>query len=361
MRAMIFEEVGRPLRALELPVPRPRAGQLLLRVHACGVCRTDLHLLDGEVAVASPPRVLGHQIVGTVQAVGETDVPNGERSSAASSQRPPRAPSAWPAPRQGVAEVGARVGVPWLGWTCGECAWCLSGRENLCPRALFTGRDIDGGMAEYAVADERYCFPIPAGYPDIQAAPLLCAGLIGYRALRMCGPARRLGLYGFGAAAHILAQVFTSAAFDGGEEGRRVYAFTRPGDEATQAFALELGAAWAGGADRPPPEELDAAIVFAPDGRLIPAALRALAAGGTVVCAGIHMSDIPSFPYRDLWQERAVRSVANLTRLDASEFLALAPRVPVRTSVTTYPLSAAGEALDDLRAGRFTGAAVIVP
>ena len=374
MRAIIFEEVGRPLRALERPIPRPRPGQLLLRVRACGVCRTDLHLLDGEVQIASAPRILGHQIVGTVEATGRADAPAGERSAAAPTGRPPHArsalspPSPSPSPSvagagagHSVAEVGTRVGVPWLGWTCGECSWCLSGRENLCPRALFTGRDIDGGMAEYAVADERFCFPIPPGYPDRQAAPLLCAGVIGYRALRMCGPACSLGLYGFGAAAHILAQVSRATAAEGGSQERRVYAFTRPGDEAAQAFALELGAAWAGGSDQTPPEELDAAIVFAPDGRLVPLALRALAPGGTVVCAGIHMSDIPAFPYRDLWQERAVRSVANLTRADAREFLLLAPRVPVRTSVTTYPLRAAGEALEDLRAGRFTGAAVIVP
>jgi propanol-preferring alcohol dehydrogenase len=344
MRAMLFEEVGRPLRALELPIPRPGPGQLLLRVRACGVCRTDLHLLDGEVEIASPPRILGHQIVGTVEAVGAPVAAPSERSAQAES----------PAPANGRAEPGARMGVPWLGWTCGECAWCLSGRENLCPRALFTGRDIDGGMAEYALADQRFCFPIPPDYPDTQAAPLLCAGLIGYRALRMCGPASRLGLYGFGAAAHIIAQVARW-------QGRLVYAFTRPGDEAAQAFALQLGAAWASGSDLTPPQQLDAAIVFAPDGSLVGTALRALAPGGTVVCGGIHMSEIPAFPYSDLWQERVVRSVANLTRLDAQEFLELAPRVPVRTSVTTYPLHAAGEALEDLRAGRFTGAAVIVP
>jgi alcohol dehydrogenase, propanol-preferring len=364
MRAMIFEQVGTPLQAVELPIPRPRPGQLLLRVHACGVCRTDLHLLDGEVPIASPPRILGHQIVGTVEEVGGSDAEAAERVDDRSSGSPPPGPSAPPvaaASGQRLTEVGMRVGVPWLGWTCGECAWCRSGRENLCPRALFTGRDIDGGMAEYAVADERFCFPISADYPDTQAAPLLCAGVIGYRALRMCGPALRLGLYGFGAAAHILAQVWSGAAARGDVEDRRLYAFTRPGDKAAQSFALELGAAWAGGSDQAPPEELDAAIVFAPDGRLVPAALRALAPGGTVVCAGIHMSDIPSFPYHDLWQERTVRSVANLTRLDAREFLALAPQVPVRTSVTTYPLQAAGEALEDLRAGRFTGAAVIVP
>jgi len=316
MRAMVFEEVGRPLRLVERPVPEPSPGELLLQVHACGICRTDLHLLDGEVEIASPPRVLGHQIVATVQ--GE------ER----------------------------RVGVPWLAWTCGKCSYCTSGRENLCARARFTGRDVDGGMAEYTVADERFCFEIPAGYPDTQAAPLLCAGLIGYRALCMCGSAPRLGLYGFGAAAHILAQVAKW-------QGRRVFAFTRPGDQTAQSFARELGAAWAGGSEEKPPEELDAAIVFAPDGALVPLALRALARGGTVVCGGIHMSDIPSFPYADLWEERSVRSVANLTRRDAEEFLALAPRVPVRTHVTTYPLEQANEALADLRTGRFSGAAVL--
>ncbi|HEY2767015.1 MAG TPA: zinc-dependent alcohol dehydrogenase family protein [Solirubrobacteraceae bacterium] len=316
MRAMVFEEAGLPLRTVELPVPKPAPGQLLLKVHACGVCRTDLHLLDGEVEIAAPPRVLGHQIVATVQGQDR------------------------------------RVGVPWLAWTCGECRYCLSGRENLCPRALFTGRDVDGGMAQYAVADERFCFEIPADFPDEQAAPLLCAGPIGYRALRMCGDAERLGLYGFGAAAHILAQVATW-------QRRRVFAFTRAGDDASQRFALELGAAWAGGSEDAPPEELDAAIVFAPDGALVPFALSALARGGVVVCGGIHMSDIPSFPYSALWEERAVRSVANLTRHDAEEFLALAPRVPVRTHVRTYPLEAANEALADLRAGRFRGAAVL--
>jgi len=320
MRAMAFEGVGRPLRAVERAIPRPGAGQLLLRVEACGVCRTDLHLLDGEVAVADPPRILGHQIVGVVQ---------------------------------DGAESGRRVGVPWLGWTCGACDYCTSGRENLCPRARFTGCDIDGGMAEYALADERFCFPIPAGYPSAQAAPLLCAGLIGYRALGMCAGARSIGLYGFGAAAHIVAQVCR-------HEQRRVYAFTRAGDRQAQAFALELGASWAGASEEAPPEELEAAIVFAPDGSLVPLALRALAPGGTVVCAGIHMSEIPAFPYSSLWQERSVRSVANLTRRDGREFLELAPRVPVSTRVATYPLEAANEALDDLRAGRFTGAAVIV-
>jgi propanol-preferring alcohol dehydrogenase len=316
---MVFEGVGRPLRAVEREVPRPAAGQLLLRVRACGVCRTDLHLLDGEVPIAEPPRILGHQIVATVE-------PGGHR----------------------------RVGVPWLGWTCGVCEYCRSGRENLCVRARFTGCDIDGGYAEYAVADERFCFDIPAGPDDVQAAPLLCAGLIGFRALRMCGDAPRLGLYGFGAAAHILAQVARW-------QQRRVFAFTRPGDEAAQALARELGAEWAGGADEPPPEPLDAAIIFAPVGALVPAALGAVAPGGTVVCAGIHMSDIPSFAYDRLWRERSLRSVANLTRADGTEFLALAPRVPVRTHVTTYPLEDANEALDDLRSGRLVGAAVVLP
>ncbi|HXW58695.1 MAG TPA: zinc-dependent alcohol dehydrogenase family protein [Solirubrobacteraceae bacterium] len=328
MRAMVFEGVGQPLRATHRPIPEPGAGQLLLRVHACGVCRTDLHLLDGEVPIASPPRVLGHQIVATVQA-------GGEGTSAAS-------------------ERDARVGVPWLGWTCGECVYCRSGRENLCLRARFTGCDIDGGMAEYALADERFCFSIPPEYPSAQAAPLLCAGLIGYRALSMCGDAERLGLYGFGAAAHILTQVARW-------QGRRVFAFTRPGDRAAQQFALALGAEWAASSDEPPPEELDAAIVFAPDGALVPVALGALARGGTVVCGGIHMSDIPSFPYELLWEERSVRSVANLTRHDGEELLALAPRADVRTHVTTYALKDANEALADLRAGRFTGAAVLVP
>jgi propanol-preferring alcohol dehydrogenase len=318
MRAMTLDGVGRPLRLADLPVPEPEPGQVLLRVTACGICRTDLHLLDGEVAIAHFPRVLGHQIVGTDVATGR------------------------------------RLGVPWLGWTDGTCPACRGGRENLCERARFTGCDIDGGMAEYAVADERFCFPLPDGYPDEQAAPLLCAGLIGYRALRMCGDLARLGLYGFGAAAHILAQV---AAW----QGREVYAFTRPGDERAQAFARELGATWAGDSGATPPEPLDAAIVFAPDGALVPEALRVLVPGGVVVCGGIHMSDIPAFPYELLWHEREVRSVANLTRRDGVEFLALAPRVPVRTHVTTYALEAAGEALADLRAGRFSGAAVVIP
>jgi alcohol dehydrogenase, propanol-preferring len=326
MRAMVFEGVGRPLRLVRRPIPQPGPGQLLLRVHACAVCRTDLHLLDGEVEIADPPRILGHQIVASV-------VPEGDSPSA---------------------QEGALVGVPWLGWTCGECVYCRSGRENLCPKARFTGRDIDGGYAEYAVADARYCFPLPSRYGSERAAPLLCAGLIGYRALRVCGEAERLGLYGFGASAHILAQIAHW-------QGRRVFAFTRAGDGDAQAFALSLGAEWAGASEDPPPEELDAAIIFAPVGALIPAALRALAPGGTVVCAGIHMSEVPSFPYALLWQERSVRSVANLTRRDAEELLPLAPRVPVETSTTGYPLEEAGQALEDLRAGRFTGSAVILP
>jgi propanol-preferring alcohol dehydrogenase len=335
MRAIVFDGPGRPLRPETRAVPEPALGQLLVKVSACGVCRTDLHLLAGEVRVAAPPRILGHQIVGTVEAIGPAQAnPTGE-----------------PAPAHAG---GERVGVPWLGWTCGECEWCLSGRENLCPRARFTGRDIDGGMADYAVADTRYCFPLPEGYPDEQAAPLLCAGLIGWRSLRMCGDARRLALYGFGAAAHIVAQVAVW-------QGRRVYALTRPGDTAKQEFARRLGAVWAGGSDEQPPEQPEAAIVFAPDGALVPPALRSLAPGGTVVCGGIHMSDIPAFPYELLWGERSVRSVANLTRDDASEFLALAPEAGVRTEVSRYRLDDAMRALDDLRAGRFEGAAVLVP
>jgi alcohol dehydrogenase, propanol-preferring len=321
MRAMVFDAVGKPLRPTDLPIPDPGPGQLLLRVHACGLCRTDLHLLDGEVAIESPPRVLGHQIVASVVEDG------------------------------GVA-AGRRVGVPWLGYTCGECVYCRSGRENLCERAAFTGCDIDGGMAEYAVADERYCFSIPEGYPDLQAAPLLCAGLIGYRALRMCGEGERLGIYGFGAAAHIVCQVARW-------EGRRVFAFTRPGDTAAQEFARELGAVWAGDSGVAAPEQLDSAIIFAADGALIPTALAALAPGGTVVCGGIHMSEIPAFDYELLWHERTIRSVANLTRRDGDEFLALAPQVPVRTHISTYPLERANEALDDLRHGRLVGAAVL--
>lgn len=324
---MILDAPGRPLRAVEAPVPDPAAGQVLLRVAACGICRTDLHVVDGELREPKLPLVPGHQIVATVAGRGD----GAERF-----------------------DTGRRVGVPWLGWTCGECSYCLGRRENLCARARFTGYQIDGGYAEYAVADERFCFPIPAAYPDEQAAPLLCAGLIGYRALVMAGEAPRLGLYGFGASAHIVTQVAR-------HRGQRVFAFTRAGDDASQRFALGLGAEWAGAATRPAPEELDAAIIFAPAGELIPAALRAVARGGVVVCAGIHMSAIPAFPYELLWGERVLRSVANLTRRDGEEFLALAPLVPVRTEVEVHPLEEAVVALERLRSGAVQGAAVLVP
>jgi len=315
MRAMLLDEPGRPLRLAERPEPAPGPGELRLRVEACGVCRTDLHLRDGELEPGHLPLVLGHQIVGTT-------------------------------------DDGQRLGVPWLAWTCGECEYCRSGRENLCRRAHFTGRDVDGGYAEYAVADERYCFPLPEAMSDHEVAPLLCGGLIGHRALRLAGDGVRLGLYGFGASAHIVCQVAV-------HEGRRVFAFTRAEDEAAQSLARSLGAEWAGDAMGPGPEPLDAAIIFAPAGALVPAALRASAPGATIVCAGIHMSDIPSFPYRLLWEERVVRSVANLTRADAEEFLALAPRVPVRTTVQVFGLEQAEDALTRLRDGRIEGAAVI--
>jgi propanol-preferring alcohol dehydrogenase len=325
MRAMVLERQRQPLRPAELPEPTPAAGQVRIEVRACGVCRTDLHILDGELSEPKLPLVLGHQVVGVVREVGEGAM--------------------WFAP-------GDRVGVPWLGWTCGQCHYCRGGRENLCDRAKFTGYDIDGGYAEVAVADERFCFPIPAGYPDLQAAPLLCAGLIGYRALRLVGEAERIGFYGFGAAAHILCQVAV-------HEGRRVFAFTRGEDHETQAFARRLGAEWAGSSDEAPPEELDGAIVFAPVGALMTAALRVSAKGARIISAGIHMSDIPSFPYTELWGERSLGSVANLTRRDGEEFIALAPQVPVWTEVEVYPLEEANRALDDLRAGRFRGAAVL--
>jgi len=325
MRAMLLDRPGEPLRLATLPDPSPGPGQVLVRVHACAVCRTDLHVVDGELGEPKLPLVPGHEIVGTVAGVGA-----------------------------GVEHFspGQRVGVPWLGWTCGVCRYCRSGQENLCDRARFTGYQIDGGYAEYTAADARFVFPLPAAYSDLQAAPLLCAGLIGYRTLRMAGDAGLLGLYGFGAAAHILAQV---ARF----EGRRVFAFTRPGDEAARRFALDTGAEWAGDSDAAPPEPLDAALIFAPVGALVPAALRAVRKGGVVVCGGIHMSDIPAFPYELLWGERSVRSVANLTRRDAEEFLALAPRVPVQSQVTPYPLVAANVALAALRGGQLRGAAVL--
>lgn len=349
MRAIQIERPG-VLRLAELRQPEPGPGEILVKVHACGVCRTDLHLLDGELEIPHPPIVPGHQIVGSVVARGGCPVA-GEPLRGAQPPANPARRTEWETQREPL-RPGARVGIPWLGWTCGRCRYCLSGRENLCDLARFTGRDIDGGFAEYVLADERFCFELPDGFSDMQAAPLLCAGLIGYRALGMTGDAERVGLYGFGSSAHIIAQV---ARF----EGRRVFAFTRAGDEATQAFARELGAEWAGDSLAAPPEQLDAAIVFASAGELVPQALRVMAKGGTVVCAGIHMSDIPSFPYEILWGERVVRSVANLTRQDAREFLALAPRVPVRTDVHSYALEDAGRALEDLRAGRFEGSAVI--
>lgn len=326
MRAMVLDAPGGALRPAEVPVPEPGPEQVLIRVHACGVCRTDLHVVDGELPDPKLPLIPGHQIVGTVERVGGRV----ERFA-----------------------DGDRVGVPWLGWTDGECRYCATGRENLCDNAVFTGYGLDGGYTEYAVADHRFCFPIPAGYPDLQAAPLLCAGLIGYRALRMVGDAERLGLYGFGAAAHIVAQVAVHG-------GRRVFAFTSCGDTEAQGFARRLGAVWAGDSSQTPPEELDAAIIFAPVGALVPAALGAVAKGGVVVCAGIHMSDVPSFPYEVLWGERSLRSVANLTRRDGEEFLALAPRVPVRTEVVPFPLEGANEALAALRRGKIRGAAVLV-
>jgi alcohol dehydrogenase, propanol-preferring len=316
MKAMVLEAPRRPLREVELPDPKPGPGEVLLTVKACGICRTDLHVADGELPHPTLPLVLGHQVVG-------------------------------------IADDGRRLGVPWLGWTDGECRYCRSGRENLCDRARFTGYHLDGGYAELAVANESYCLPIPDGYSNLEAAPLLCAGLIGYRSLRLADDGERIGLYGFGSSAHIVAQVAR-------HQGRRVFAFTRPGDADGQTFARELGAEWAGGSDEQPPEELDAAIVFAPVGPLVPAALAVLAKGGAVVCAGIHMSDIPSFPYELLWNERVIRSVANLTRADGEEFLALAPHVPVRAEVEALPLAEANEALERVRSGRARGSTVLV-
>ncbi|MBF2006501.1 MAG: zinc-dependent alcohol dehydrogenase family protein [Chlorogloeopsis fritschii C42_A2020_084] len=325
MRAMLLEAPRQPLRLVDLPVPKPNPEQVLIRIHACAVCRTDLHIVDGELTHPKLPLILGHQIVGTVEAVGE---------------------------RVKNFNVGKRVGVSWLGHTCDRCRYCLSHRENLCDYAEFTGYNLDGGYAEYTVADYRYCFEIPAGYPDIQAAPLLCGGLIGYRAYRMTGDAEKIGFYGFGSSAHILIQL---ARY----QGRQVFAFTRSGDTQGQEFARHLGANWAGDSDELPPEPLDAAIIFAPVGKLVPAALRAVAKGGVVVCAGIHMSDIPSFPYEILWEERVLRSVANLTRQDGEEFLTLAPQVPIRTEVNLFGLSEANEALDALRSGKIEGSAVL--
>lgn len=327
MQAMRQESPGEPLRLVALADPAPGPGEVLVRVKACGVCRTDLHVADGEIPAAQYPVIPGHEIVGTVAALG---------TGAA-----------------GLA-LGQRVGIPWLGWACGECRYCRNDQENLCDRARFTGCTRDGGYAELVVADARFCFPLPSAYSDAEAAPLLCAGLIGHRALRMAGEGKRLGIYGFGAAAHIVAQIAC-------HEGRRVFAMTRPGDLEAQKFAREMGAEWAGSSDEMPPEPLAAAILFAPIGALVPAALRAVEKGGTVVCAGIHMSDIPAFPYALLWGERCVRSVANLTRRDAEEFLALAGRFHIRTQVTGYPLAHGNEALAALREGRLSGAAVLLP
>jgi propanol-preferring alcohol dehydrogenase len=327
MSAMVLDAPGRPLRLADVPVPEPAAGEVLLRVRACAVCRTDLHVVDGDLVSPKLPLIPGHEIIGDIVGRGEG---------------------------AGRFPLGARVGVPWLGGACGSCRFCLAGQENLCGAARYTGFHVDGGYAEYTTADERFCFKLPAGYPDLSAAPLLCAGLIGHRALGMTGDAERLGLYGFGAAAHIVAQVAR-------HEGRRVFAFVRPGDVAARRFALGMGAVWAGDATAQPPEELDAAILFAPAGDLVPVALRAVRRGGTVVCGGIHMTDIPSFPYELLWGERVLRSVANLTRKDGEAFLGLAHEIPIRTEVTAYPLPDANEALNDLRRGRLSGAAVLTP
>jgi propanol-preferring alcohol dehydrogenase len=326
MRAMLFEGPGQPLRIADLPMPKPGRGRVLVRVRACAVCRTDLHVVDGELTRPKLPLIPGHEIVGIVEEKGE----GVERF-----------------------KVGDRIGIPWVGWTCGECSYCCSGQENLCDKARFTGYTLDGGYGEYTLADQRFSFPIPESYTDAEAAPLLCAGLIGYRGLVKAGGGKRLGIYGFGAAAHIITQV---ARY----QSREIYAFTRPGDLQAQRFALALGAVWAGPSDQLPPVKLDAAIILAPVGDLVPQALRAVGKGGTVVCGGIHMTDIPSFPYSILWEERSICSVANLTRRDGEEFLALAPHVPVRTQIQTFPLEEANEALDRLRSGKLQGAAVLV-
>jgi alcohol dehydrogenase, propanol-preferring len=325
MRAMIFERAGKPLTLQQRPLPEPAAGEVQLAVYACAVCRTDLHVVDGELPNPKLPLIIGHEIVGRVTRLGD-----------------------------GVLglSVGERVGVPWIGWTCGECSFCRAGSENLCDRARFTGYTIDGGFSEYTVADERFCVPIPESYSDVAAAPLLCAGLIGYRSLVRAGEGKRLGIYGFGGAAHIIAQVAV-------HQGRSVYAFTRPGDREAQQFAMRFGAAWSGGSDELLPEKLDAAIIFAPVGSLVPAALAAVRKGGTVVCGGIHMSDIPSFSYDLLWGERMVCSVANLTRRDAQEFMRIAPKIPVRTTTQTFRLEQANDALEQLRNGKLQGAAVL--
>ncbi|MCJ7444725.1 MAG: zinc-dependent alcohol dehydrogenase family protein [Methanotrichaceae archaeon] len=328
MKALVLEKIRKPLKLMELPIPRPNSGQILIKVHACGVCRTDLHIIDGDLPNPKLPLILGHQIVGTVVAAGDNV--------------------------RGF-ELGHKVGVPWLGYTDGTCPYCRSGRENLCDNPLFTGYTIDGGYAQYAVANHEYCFAIPEGYSNVEAAPLLCAGLIGYRSYRLAmrdGDAKRLGIYGFGAAAHIITQI---ALY----QGKEVYAFTRPGDRKAQEFALRLGAVWAGDSNQKPPKRLDAALIFAPVGAIIPIALRATSKGGAVVSGGIHMSEIPSFPYNILWEERVIRSVANMTRQDGEEFLRIAPMIPIRTEVTTYPLEDANKALDSLRRGKIEGSAVL--
>jgi alcohol dehydrogenase, propanol-preferring len=327
MRAMILDQVGKPLALRDCPAPEPRGREVQLQVLACGVCRTDLHVVDGELPNPKLPLIIGHEIVGRVARTGD---------------------------RVTLLSIGQRVGVPWLGWTDRECSYCRSGSENLCPQARFTGYTLDGGYAEFTVADERYCVPIPESYSDAEAAPLLCAGLIGYRSLVRAGDAKRLGIYGFGAAAHIIAQVAV-------HQGRSVFGFTRRGDQEAQKFARSLGATWAGGSDERPPEELDAAIIFAPVGALVPAALAAVRKGGIVVCGGIHMSDIPSFPYELLWGERTICSIANLTRKDAAEFMDIAPKVPVRTTTQLFRLEQANEALSQLRGGKLQGAAVLLP
>jgi propanol-preferring alcohol dehydrogenase len=334
MRAMVLEQPRQPLQLREVATPLPELGQLRVRVLTCAVCRTDLHVVDGELPNPKLPLIPGHQIVGRIEEIGAEVAPH-------SAVRTPQF------------KIGDRIGIPWLGWTCGQCSYCRSNRENLCDNARFTGYTIDGGYAEFAVADARFCFHLPDQYDDVAAAPLLCAGMLGYRSYRKTEDARRLGIYGFGAAAHLISQV---ASY----EGRQVFAFTRPGDEAGQESARKLGAAWAGGSDQMPPEKLDAAIIFAPVGALVPIALRALAKGGIIVCGGIHMSDIPSFPYVDLWGERTICSVANLTRRDGEEFLELAPRVPVQTQIETFPLEQANTALERLRSGKLNGAAVLV-
>lgn len=325
MKAMVLHTLGEPLELRDISIPKPGDHQVQIKIHTCGICRTDLHIIDGELEHPDLPLVLGHQIVGTVTKAG-TAVSD--------------------------FEIGDKVGIPWLGYTCGECEFCRTGQENLCNNARFTGYDIDGGFAEYTVADAHFCFPIPDNYPARQVAPLLCGGLIGYRSLRKTGDAQTLGFYGFGSAAHILTQVAL-------HQNKVVFAFTRPGDTSGQNFARSLGASWAGGSETLPPEKLDAAIIFAPVGKLIPQALRAVKKGGKVVCAGIHMSDIPSFAYRDLWEERSIESVANLTRQDGIDFMQLVPEVPVQTKVTAYPLQSANEALEDLRAGNFEGSAIL--